>query len=87
MLHGATLCNMKRVMVNFSEREGQMIERRAAEEKRSASNFIALLVQRDLTQAGLLKPEKKHAAALAEAEAAGVDVGAVLRRAARSAKK
>ncbi len=45
---------MKRVMVNLDDSIGEKLEARAAAEKRSASNFLAVLVEKDLQAAGLI---------------------------------
>jgi len=55
---------MKRIMVNLDLRSAAILEKRAAAEKRSASNYIALLVERDLRAAGLIGVEEQHRAEL-----------------------
>jgi hypothetical protein len=47
---------MKRVMVNLDDNAGDLLEQKATAEKRSASSYIALLVEADLRAAGLLAP-------------------------------
>lgn len=51
---------MKRIMVNLDLSTAEILETRAAQEKRSASNYIALLVERDLRAAGLIGTEEKY---------------------------
>lgn len=51
---------MKRIMVNLDLPTAEILEARAVAEKRSASNYIALLVERDLRAAGLIGPEEKY---------------------------
>lgn len=53
---------MKRIMVNLDDATGAAVEVKAAAEKRAASNYIALLIERDLRAAGLL-PEQEQARA------------------------
>lgn len=78
---------MKRVMVNLDDATGQALEARAATEKRSASNYIALLIEHDLRAAGLLpEGEQARAELLALAEEIGLPAAIeTLRRKARLA--
>ena len=64
---------MKRIMVNLEPRTAAILESRAAAEKRSASNYIAMLVERDLRAAGLIGDlEQARAELLALAEDIGL---------------
>ncbi len=45
---------MKRIMVNLDDSVGELVERKAQEQKRSTSSYVALLVESDLRAAGLL---------------------------------
>jgi hypothetical protein len=48
---------MKRIMVNLDEKPGELLEARAAEQKRSVSSYVALLVEQDLREAGLISDD------------------------------
>lgn len=64
---------MKRVMVNLDDATGEALEKRAATEKRAASNYIALLVEKDLRANGLMpEQEQERAELVALAEEIGV---------------
>lgn len=52
---------MKRVMVNLDDKAGDLLEQKASAEKRSASSYIALLVEADLRAAGLLVADDESA--------------------------
>lgn len=77
---------MKRVMVNLDDKPGELLEQKAAAEKRSASNYIAMLVEADLRAAGLLQPDS---AARAELLALAEEIGlpAALEQLRRAFKK
>jgi hypothetical protein len=81
--HRAT--RMKRVMVNLDDSTGLALENRAAGEKRSASNYIALLVETDLRAAGLL-PETDQARAELFALAQEIGLPAALETLRRKAR-
>lgn len=63
---------MKRVMVNLADAYGALLEARAKKEKRSASSYIGLLIEKDLAAAGLIEGTP-HAELLAAAEEIGID--------------
>jgi hypothetical protein len=65
---------MKRVMVNLEDTAGEALEKRAGEEKRSASNYIALLIEKDLRAHGLL-PEQQTEQSKAELFALAEEIG------------
>lgn len=73
---------MKRIMVNLDLRSAAILEKRAAAEKRSASNYISLLVERDLRSAGLIGAEENYRAELlALAEEMGLSAAVAALRA------
>ncbi len=65
------LATMKRVMVNLDDVTGEMLEQRADSERRSASSYVAILIDRDLRAAGLIPSDDLKARLIA----AGEDVG------------
>jgi hypothetical protein len=56
VLHRAALCDMAidRFTINLPPNVAEALERRAAADKRSVSNYVFLLVERDLQDAGEL---------------------------------
>ena len=64
---------MKRVTVNLPDNIGQILEQKSASEKRSASSYLALLVENDLRATGHLSasaPDAKLAEFIAKLTAA-----------------
>lgn len=64
---------MKRIMVNLDDTAGDLLEKKAAADKRSTSSYVALLVEADLRAAGLLaaaEPEPALQAFFAKVSAA-----------------
>jgi hypothetical protein len=65
---------MKRIMVNLDDPIGHLVEQKAAEQRRSTSSYIALIVENDLRLSGLLSatppPAFQEFMAKAQAEAA-----------------
>lgn len=53
---------MKRIMVNLDDPVGELVEKKALEQKRSASSYVALLVEADLRANGLLSDQPADAA-------------------------
>lgn len=79
---------MQRSATSYPDEWVPLIEQRVTAQGRSESNYIARLIEADLRGAGLLEPEKDSTEAeigeaLKEAQSAGVDVVATLRRASR----
>jgi hypothetical protein len=76
---------MKRVTVNFDDRTGKLVEDAAAREKRSISNYIVLLAERDI---GMADNPDARAEILATVEELGVGAAAqVLGRAVRRKRR
>lgn len=74
---------LDRITFNADEGTLPLLEQRAASQKRTVSNYVALLVEKDLREAGLLSPGSS-AELLAAAEEIGVEQAVlILRRAAR----
>ncbi len=83
---------MQRSATSYPDEWVPLIEQRVTAQGRSESNYIARLIEADLRAAGLLEPEKDSTEAeigeaLKEAQSAGVDVVATLRRASRRKEK
>lgn len=75
---------MKRVMVNLEDPIGELAERKADKDRRSMSGYIALLVEKDLAQSGMM-PGTAHSEILAAADEIGTERAlAALRRAQRA---
>lgn len=75
---------MKRIMVNLDGESGRLIEERARHEKRSASSYIAILIERDLRASGLINANP-HAEILSYANSLGATRAlSALKRAART---
>lgn len=75
-------------MVNLDEEIAQALEARASSEKRPMSNYIAILIEQDLRDAGLLPgSEQARAELLALGEELGLEAALeTLRRKLRTAK-
>jgi hypothetical protein len=75
---------MKRIMVNLDNTVGKMVERKANEQKRSTSSYVAILIENDLRAAGMLpddsRTQAEDRALLKEADAAGIAWRPLLKR-------